>query len=157
MIKLPYTISEAEFLAVTAKIKNKKHKLAFYLGFYAGLRVSELIALNPENIKDGFIHVIAGKGNKDRDIPIPTPLQGALKHLPVGISRQGLHKAIKQYFPLAHMHTLRHSCATFYINEKGMDVMQVKALLGHADVKTTQIYTHVRPEHLKAKFAEMWK
>lgn len=156
MKPLPYTITETEFIEVIRKVKNKKHKLAFMLGFYAGLRVSEIIHLRKQDISDGFIHVLQGKGSKDRDIPIPKPLNLILKHLPVGMTRQALHKAIKKYFPKAHMHTLRHSCATYYLNDKGMDVMQVKALLGHSDVKTTQIYTHVRPEHLKRKFEEVF-
>lgn len=156
MRKLPYTITEAEFIETARKVKNKKHKAAFYIGFYAGLRVSEILALKKEHISDGFIHVIAGKGDKDRDVPIPKPLTKALNHIPIGISRQALHKAIKKHFPKAHMHTLRHSCATYYLNEKNMDVMQVKALLGHADVATTQIYTHVRPADLAKKFEEMW-
>lgn len=156
MIKLPYTITEEEFLEIIKKVKNKKHKLAFMLGFYAGLRVSEIINLKKKDITDGFIHVKQGKGKKDRDIPIARPIEKGLSHLPIGMSRQALDKAIKKYFPKAHMHTLRHSCATYYLNEKGMDIRQVQALLGHSDIKTTQIYTHVRPEDLKNKFENMW-
>ena len=156
MKKLPYTITEDEFLTMIKRVKNPKHKLAFMLGFYAGMRVSEIIKLQPENIENGFIHILSGKGKKDRDIPIPKPLSKGLSHLPIDMSRQALHKAIKKYFPMAHMHTLRHSGASYYVNDKDMDVMQVKALLGHSDVKTTQIYIHVRPQDLKNKFEQMF-
>src|SRR3990167_2575681 len=98
--KIPKTISETEFLEVIKKVKNNKSKLAFMLGFYQGLRVSEVINLKPENIdkERGFIHIIAGKGNKDRDIPIMPPVESGLKHLPMEIGIRGLQKQFKRYF-----------------------------------------------------------
>lgn len=157
MRKLPKTISEAEFLEVIKKIDNPKHKLALLLGFYGGLRVSEVIHLKPENIdSSGFIHILSGKGKKDRDIPVPKPISKLLSHLPIDMTRQGLHKMMKKYWPEHHFHTLRHSAATYYIQDRGLDVTMVAALLGHSDIKITQIYTHIKPEGLKNKFDEIF-
>lgn len=157
MRTLPKTISEAEFIETLKKVKNNKHRLAFCLGFYGGLRVSEVVRLTPENIDAaGFIHVLMGKGKKDRDIPIPKPVEKLLKHLPIGMSRQALHKAVKKHFPEHHFHTLRHSSATYYIQDKGMDISMIKAFLGHSDIKTTQIYTHIKPDGLKKKMDEVF-
>ena len=154
MIKLPKTISEAEFLEVIKKVDNPKHKLAFMLGFYECMRVSEVIHLNFEDVdKDrGFIHILAGKGNKDRDIPIMSPVMQGLKYLPISMTRQALHKAIKKYWPESHFHTLRHSGATHYLNEKKIGIRTLQQLLGHSRIDTTQIYTHITPNELKKQF-----
>lgn len=160
MRKLPKTINETEFLNIIKKIKNQKHKLAFMLGFYQCMRVSEVIHLKHENIdKDrSFIHIIAGKGNKDRDIPIMKPLQRGFNNLPINLTRQALHYAVKRYFgPDIHFHTLRHSGATFYLNEKKIGLRQLQQLLGHSRLDTTQIYTHISPTDLKQSFEEIWK
>lgn len=156
--KLPKTINEKQFLEVAKTIKNPKIKLAFMLGFYQCMRVSEIINLKPEDVdKDrGFIHVIAGKGNKDRDIPIMRPVSAGLRHLPVGVSRQALHKHVKKRLKDASMHTLRHSGATYYLNQKGINIRQIQQLLGHSRLDTTQIYTHVTPDDMKKSFDEVW-
>jgi len=156
--KLPKTISEKEFTDIIKTVKNKKIRLAFVLGFYQCLRISEVINLKEENIdKDrGFIHIKAGKGNKDRDIPIMLPVKQGLKHLPMNIGIRALQKQIKKYWLDIHFHTLRHSGATFYLNEKKIDIRIIQQLLGHSRLDTTQIYTHVNPTQLKNAFSEVW-
>ena len=126
------------------------------LGFYQCLRVSEVVNLKQEHIDKsrGFIHVIAGKGNKDRDIPIMPELNSIIKYLPVDMTRQALHKAIKKYFIGMHFHTLRHSGATMYLNEKKISLRAIQQLLGHSRIDTTQIYTHVTPDDLKKQFLQ---
>ena len=154
---LPKTISENDFLETIKKVTNPKYKLAFMLGFYCGLRVSEVVNLKAENIDpNGFIHILAGKGKKDRDIPIMKPVESGLKHLPIGIGDRGLQKAIKRYFPELHFHSLRHSGATMYLNDKKLDIRQIQQLLGHSRLDTTQIYTHISPSQLKDAFAEVF-
>lgn len=157
--QLPKTISESQFIEVIKKITNAKHKLAFMLGFYQCMRVSEVSKLLPEHIDRGrgFIHILAGKGNKDRDIPIMKPVERGLSHLPIGIGIRGLQKAFKKYFPELHFHSLRHSGATMYLNDKGKDIRVIQQLLGHSRLDTTQIYTHITPDNLKQQFEEVWK
>lgn len=122
------------------------------------MRVSEVIKLKASDIdkERGFIHILAGKGNKDRDIPIMSPVMRGLTHIPVGIGIRAMQKALKKHYPELHFHSLRHSGATMYLNEKGIDIRMIQQLLGHSRLDTTQIYTHITPENLKTKFDKLW-
>ena len=160
-MKIPDTITEAEFLQIIKKVRQKHHKLAFMLGFYEGLRVSEVVKLKPTDIDLGrrTIHIRQSKGNKDRIIPISPKVLRGLKFLPIKCGKRALEIAIKKYGKLAlnkdiHFHTLRHSCATYYLNQKGWNIRQVQVLLGHSRLDTTQIYTHINPTDLISK---MWE
>lgn len=147
--------------------------------YATGMRVSELTTLAIENlnIDVGFLKCI-GKGHKERIVPIgkearqimqkyinkirPKLLKkGAatrcvfLSRLGKTISRQSIWKIIKKYANTANIkkritpHTLRHSFATHML-ERGADLRVVQELLGHADISTTQIYTHIDKERLKS-------
>ncbi|MGD9330667.1 MAG: site-specific tyrosine recombinase XerD [Desulfobacterales bacterium] len=146
--------------------------------YAAGLRVSELIHLNVMdlNMEAGFVRVF-GKGGKERIVPIGRMaltvlkdyLEGARPILLKGLtsaylfvarrgrplSRQGFWKLIKKYALQAGLrhpvspHTLRHSFAS-HLLEGGADLRVVQIMLGHADIATTQIYTHVSTARLKA-------
>ncbi len=146
--------------------------------FYAsGLRVSELVSLKLEsvNFELGFVRCL-GKGNKERIIPIGKSARIAiqkycdqvrnklkknqetevifLSRLGKKLSRQSVWKIIKCYARKAGIkkeikpHTLRHSFAT-HLLENGADLRSVQEMLGHADISTTQIYTHVDKERLR--------
>jgi integrase/recombinase XerD len=146
--------------------------------FYAsGMRVSELVQLKIENVnlEIGYVRCI-GKGSKERIIPIGknareavqryidivrTPSAKAnlsshlfLSRLVKPISRQSIWKLIKFYAKKAKIkktikpHTLRHSFAT-HLLEHGADLRSVQEMLGHSDISTTQIYTHVDRERLR--------
>ena len=144
--------------------------------YAAGLRVSELINLlvNTVNLEAGFVRVI-GKGNKERIVPIGTKalerLQSYLTHgRPLLIkehssrfmfvaragkpmTRQGFWKLLKRYTLQAGItknvtpHSLRHSFAS-HLLEGGADLRAVQMMLGHVDIATTQIYTHVAQQRL---------
>lgn len=159
MRKLPKTISEEEFLSVIKTIKKQHIKLAFMLGFYQCMRVSEVVNLKPENVDRGrgFLHIIAGKGNKDRDIPIMKPVSRGLKYLPIGVGIRALQKQVNKYFPGYHFHSLRHSGASFYLNVKKVDIRKIQLLLGHSRLDTTMIYTHVTSHQIKEAFDEVWE
>ncbi len=147
--------------------------------FYAsGMRVSELVELKVENVNldGGYIRCV-GKGSKERIIPIGKSAREAVKRyfeqarrksvklqaqpqvflsrLGKKLSRQSIWKLIKAYGRKANIkksikpHTLRHSFAT-HLLEHGADLRSVQEMLGHADISTTQIYTHVDRERLKA-------
>ena len=147
--------------------------------YATGLRVSEIINLNISdlNMDVGFLKC-TGKGSKERIVPMGKKAQEAIKaylqkarpgllgkHLPNNglfltrlgkkMTRQMLWKLIKKYTRQANIkkevtpHTLRHSFAT-HLLERGADLRVVQELLGHANISTTQIYTHVDKERLKA-------
>ena len=136
----------------------------------AGLRVSELVSLRlaQVNLEGGYVLVI-GKGNKERPVPIGVPARAALRayldgsravslkgrsspHVFVtprgrAMSRQGFWKLLRRRalalgLPAVSPHRLRHSFAT-HLLEGGADLRAVQAMLGHADIATTQIYTEV--------------
>jgi integrase/recombinase XerD len=145
--------------------------------YAAGMRVSELITIKLDNISfmERFIRVI-GKGNKERIIPLSehavASLQEYLDQYREGIrteekalfvsqngrvlTRQLVWQVVsayaKQYLP-AHIspHALRHSFAT-HLLENGADLRTVQELLGHANIATTQVYTAVSREHLRASY-----
>ncbi|MEE9912848.1 MAG: site-specific tyrosine recombinase XerD [Deltaproteobacteria bacterium] len=145
--------------------------------YATGLRVSELIGLmmNSINWQVGFL-VVMGKGSKERVVPIgktaydcvrryvdearPRLLKSKttdvlfLNRFGGAFTRQGLWKMIILYAKKAglqknvHPHTFRHSFAS-HLLEGGADLRAVQVMLGHSDISTTQIYTHVTRERLK--------
>ncbi len=158
-----------------------RDKAMLELLYATGLRVSELVNLKLNQIffNQGYL-LIMGKGSKERIVPFgdvaeewmkrystdarPLLLKG--KQSPfffIGsrgspITRQGFWKNIKKYalqcgIPLEMIspHTLRHSFAT-HLLENGADLRSVQTMLGHSDISTTQIYTHITRERLKREY-----
>lgn len=145
--------------------------------YATGLRVSELVTLKVQNInlEAGFVRTL-GKGSKERMVPMGAKAMEALRgYLADGrpallkrrisaylflnlrtkpITRQGFWKIIREYGRKAGIpqkikpHLLRHSFAT-HLLECGADLRSVQIMLGHADISTTQIYTHVTRERLR--------
>lgn len=146
--------------------------------YAAGLRVSELVGLKvfAVGLNEGVLRIM-GKGSKERLVPLgeiaaewlqrylaearPALLAGRhcdevfVTRLGAGMTRQMFWQIIKQYAMDAGIarerispHTLRHAFATHLLNH-GADLRVVQLLLGHADISTTQIYTHVARERLK--------
>jgi len=158
--KLPQFLSLEEIDALLAAIKNPRDYAMVCTLYATGLRVSELISLTQENIdlSRGFLKV-RGKGNKERLVPLGEKAMKALgalskeKEKLFPMTRQGFWKLLKRYALLAGIqksispHQLRHSFATHLV-ERGADLRGVQALLGHADLSTTEIYMHVNQQRL---------
>ena len=142
--------------------------------YAAGLRVSEIIGIKLEDLKLELGHVLVrGKGDKERLVPLGRAAQEAIEHYmgqgreallnekvsPLLFVRRGGGKLTRQRVwqmvsaasasgRHASPHMLRHSCATHMV-ENGADLRTVQTILGHADVSTTQVYTHVALDRLK--------
>ncbi|HTD23454.1 MAG TPA: tyrosine recombinase [Terriglobales bacterium] len=161
----------------SAAIELRNHAMLEML--YAGaLRVSEVTGVQLEDLKleIGYV-LVRGKGDKERIAPLGVPAQEALKaYLESGrptlvgqrtssllflaagahrLTRQRIWQMVSRASSAsgrhASPHMLRHSCATHMV-EQGADLRTVQTILGHADISTTQIYTHVALDHLKGEY-----
>jgi integrase/recombinase XerD len=147
------------------------------LMYASGLRASEVVTLRLENVdaNAGFLYVL-GKGGKERVVPVAEAALAALSEYTASarpgflgrratsalflsrrgtaITRQTLWNRIRRWAMVAGIgdrispHTLRHSFAS-HLLAGGADLRAVQAMLGHSDIATTQIYTHVTPERLR--------
>ena len=161
----------------TDKPLGKRNAAMLELIYAAGLRVSELVTLKllDVNLEACFVRVL-GKGSKERVVPIgmcarekiddyintarPLLLKNHISHYMFiaragnPMTRQGFWKLLKQYARQAGIrkkitpHSLRHSFAS-HLLEGGADLRAVQIMLGHVDISTTQIYTHIAREHLR--------
>ena len=148
--------------------------------YAGGLRVSEVVGARLEDLKldSGYI-LVRGKGDKERMVPLGVPAQQALQRylkdgremlvakkssalLFIGrgarrLSRQRVWQLVGKSSLAtgrhASPHMLRHSCATHMV-ENGADLRTVQTILGHSDISTTQIYTHVALDRLKGVYAK---
>ena len=149
--------------------------------YATGMRVSELVSLRPSNLNfsAGYLTVM-GKGSKERLIPMGRTAAGWVERYAESarrrlvsdecpwlfvnmrggrLSRVGFWKILKKYAVAGGLprdvspHVLRHSFAT-HLLDRGADLRSIQCLLGHADLSTTQIYTHILEARLKAVYDE---
>ena len=169
--KLPIVLSASEIKLIIEATANPKHKILLSISYGAGLRVSEAINLKVKDLDlEGLmINIKQAKGHKDRITVLPDKLVNNLRNLIAGklsndyvfeserggtltlrtaqkvfanaLKKSGIQKE-------ATFHSLRHSFAT-HLLENGVDIRYVQELLGHANIRTTQIYTHVTNPLLK--------
>ena len=161
-------------------VEAKRDKAMLELLYASGMRISELVNLNlgDVNIDEGFVKCF-GKGHKERIVPIYeqaarsvqeyiAETRPKLAHKKDGVAlflnprgdrltRQGFWQKLKEYARLAGLnsqvspHTLRHSFATHMLSG-GADLRAVQELLGHANISTTQVYTHLTSEHVRRTY-----
>ncbi|MFH0820941.1 MAG: tyrosine-type recombinase/integrase [Candidatus Peregrinibacteria bacterium] len=169
--KLPIVLSREEIRKIIDSIQNAKHRLMVALAYGAGLRISEVVSLRVKDLQlgEGTLHIKEAKGKKDRITILPEKLLAELSTRIVGkagdeyvfeserggrltsrtaskifvdaLQKTGIQKD-------ATFHSLRHSFAT-HLLENGTDVRYVQALLGHANIRTTQLYTQVTTNALQ--------
>jgi len=158
----------------------KRDKAMLELLYATGMRVSELVSLNLADLdaEGGYVRCF-GKGHKERLIPVHERAVGAVKDYLDGVrprlarnreekalflnrrgerlTRQGLWQILKGYAKSAELgaeitpHTLRHSFATHMLSG-GADLRSVQELLGHANISTTQVYTHLTTEDMRRAY-----
>lgn len=182
--KLPQILTGKEVELLLAQpsgvdAKGLRDKAMLEVMYATGIRVTELIDLNVEdvNLPVGFIHCTGH--SKERIIPLyPTAVKALREYMTsirprivsdetqralfvnmngARMTRQGFWKIIKHYQAKAEIskdvtpHTLRHSFAV-HLLENGADLRSIQEMLGHADISSTQIYTHVIQKQLKAVY-----
>jgi len=166
--------------AKTEATEAKRDRAMLELLYASGMRASELVSLNINNVNTSECTVRCfGKGNKERLVPIYpqaarvveeyiTQVRPRLVHNDAEqalfvnqrgerLTRQGLWQILKAYAKSAGLgkqvtpHTLRHSFATHMLSG-GADLRSVQEMLGHANISTTQIYTHLSSEHIRRTY-----
>ena len=173
--KVPEVLSLEEVAKIFDQCKNLKHLMILKLIYACGLRISEAINLEFKDINSDrkTIKVRAGKGRKDRIVPIPIELivdlrtyfkvykpslylfegKGSTKEHPKKYSSSSIQAFTKRLSKCAGIarsvtpHTLRHSYAT-HLYEYGINLRSIQVLLGHESSKTTEIYTKVSNIHI---------
>ena len=169
--KLPIVLSREEIKNIIEVIRNPKHKLLISLAYGAGLRISEVISLKVKdvNLEELTIHLKNAKGKKDRITIFPEKIKNDLQCLIAGknpndyvfeserggkLTERTAQKVFENALQTAGIkrdatfHSLRHSFAT-HLLENGVDVRYVQELLGHRNIRTTQVYTQVTNPKLK--------
>lgn len=170
-LRLPTVLSKNEIEQIIQSIQNSKHRLLITLAYAGGLRVSEVINLRVKDIdlNQLIIYIRHGKGDKDRITTFPEKLVSQVLNftnfknkddyifaserggkLSIRTAQKVFENALKKsgIKKDATFHSLRHSFAT-HLLENGVDVRYVQELLGHQNIRTTQIYTHVTSPGIK--------
>jgi len=178
---LPHSIDLDAIVAMFDACARDRDRALIALLFGAGLRVSEVVSLRLEQLypQDGFVRVV-GKGDKERVVPIGPPVSVILERYMAGerpallrsrpsdflfpgrggrgaLSRQAVFLRVRALARKAGLpkdpspHTLRHGFATSLVHG-GADLRTVQALLGHADLRTTEVYTHLSQEHVRRAY-----
>lgn len=163
--KLPRVIDKEDIVLKVQRIENTKHRAILSLAYCCGLRVSEVVNLKYEDFNKGILLIRQAKGRKDRYVHYSEKVAEWLKeyyleHRPKEwlfegqfggqYSVRSCQEIFKKYIDQnKSFHTLRHSSATALL-EQGTDLRVIQTILGHSNIKTTCIYTHVSKTFLKA-------
>ena len=176
------TSQEVELLLEQPKdvdLKGTRDKAMLEFAYATGMRVTEIISLNVEDVKLNEAYVVCHSASKQRNIPLGTICLKALKEYmedarPVLIhdenenalfvnvngqrlTRQGFWKIVKYYKEQAHItkditpHVLRHSFAT-HLLQNGADLKDIQMMLGHSDISSTQIYMQFQDDGIKTTY-----
>ncbi len=180
--KLPKALNQQQVLKILNSLNNNdkyssRDQVMFELLYSTGMRISELInvKIGDVNLEERMVKVI-GKGSKERYVPFGPTTAECIKiyldtyrhtfsqrseYLLVNkqggqITRQGCSKIIKKYGKIIGIeslsaHMFRHSIATHLLNN-GMDLKIVQEILGHSDITTTQIYTHIAKDKINQEY-----
>jgi integrase/recombinase XerD len=163
--KLPVALTDEEFRLIIKHTNHLRHKVAFLLGYGAGLRVSEVCNLKKEHIntKDKRIFIKSGKGGKDRVVPLPKGFKESyLSCIPLNLTTRALQHAfflstirsgVRERKPNVSFHSLRHSFGSRLANN-GVPIHHIRTLMGHSNISTTNVYLELNPKQALKSYEE---
>lgn len=164
--KLPKCVRPEEFpLLIKATPKdNKVARVAFLLGYGAGMRISEVMRCSKEDFRENSIFIPESKYGVERIVPIPKGWKKEfIKYLP--LENHKSKRTVQRYFtkyakkaklnPLYSFHSLRHGFA-MRLENNGVPLSNVQVLMGHANISTTSIYTLANPKDALNKYEELF-
>jgi len=167
--RIPDLLSLSDVRLIIEHATNPKYRMMFILCYACGLRVSELVAVKVQHIHgdEKYLQIVQGKGFKDRNIPLSNSALIALRNYwrsfrpddflfpgrdvnkPVSITSVQKYftqtKARAEITKVGGIHSLRHAFSTHQLSA-GMPIHQLKTILGHTDLKSTERYLHWCPE-----------
>ncbi len=183
--RLPVAVSEEEFRKLIEKTRKKVFKIAFLLGYGAGLRLSEIVGGIREDgskiepvtkekidIANRTILVEGAKGRKDRVVPMPKGFKiSMLQFLPISkiysneaSARRSLQRGFKvaarrakllEIKPTLHFHSLRHGFGSRLAGQ-GVPIHHIRTLMGHANISTTNAYLEHNPKDALKSYDELF-
>lgn len=158
---LPIEVNEEECNGVLRNVseRNMHHRIAILISWEAGLRISEVVNLKPEDFDfdsdPKSIRVNMGKNSKDRIVPMPKNIRPHhMKYIPIKCKQRALQKAfiqaseksgLKVKKPKVHFHSLRHGFATHCLR-RDIKLPSIQGHLGHEDLSTTATYLNLAPQ-----------
>ncbi len=151
--KIPKAVRPEEFKLLIQKVPTNDHiaRVSFLLAYGSGLRVSEVLRINIEHIKENTIFISESKYGVERIVPKPKGWKEIfIMGLPLKTTVRTLQRKFKSYSKKAKLpdhytfHSLRHGFATRLL-ESGVPINQVQVLLGHSNISTTSVYTKANP------------
>lgn len=151
--KIVKCVRPEEFIELIKVVPTKDYvsRISFLLAYGSGMRISEVLRVTPEHLRDNSIFIPESKYGVERIVPIPKGWkQEFVKYLPIKKSIRTLDRKFKKYSRKAKLpehyvfHSLRHGFATRCL-ESGVPINQVQILLGHSNISTTSVYVKANP------------
>ena len=156
-----------EFVKLIQHTYKEHHRLAFLLAYGSGLRVSEVVKLEPRDVdlKERKILIREGKGGKDRIVPLPKgfkekhllllPMKCGVRSLQVAFHDACKRAGLLNTKPTLHFHSLRHGFGYRCVNE-GIPIHNVRTLMGHTNISTTNVYLEANPKDALKSYEELF-
>lgn len=152
-------LTREQVAALAAECRSEGARDAVLLAAYTGLRRGELLALGPQNWRDGALWLSTSKSGRPRRVPVPRDSWEICERLPLQTTAKALRTDFQQArkrlgLEHVHFHDLRHTYASWLI-QRGVDLISLKSLMGHSTMQMTSRYAHLEEAGLTEAVARI--